>query len=64
LEIYIHIENDFIVVSNKKRKHSHEVVSTKIGLNNIKNRYELLSRKHIEIIETADQFIVKLPLID
>lgn len=64
LIIDINIENEFIVVSNMKRKHLHEVVSTKIGLNNIKNRYELLSKKQIEIIESDDKFTVKLPLID
>lgn len=64
LEINISIEDSFIVVSNMIRKHAHEVVSTKIGLNNIKNRYELLSKKEIEIIESKEKFIVKLPLLD
>ncbi|MDG1276209.1 MAG: sensor histidine kinase [Algoriphagus sp.] len=37
--------------------------STGIGLANIRKRYELLSNQEIQVIQTADEFIVKLPLL-
>jgi LytS/YehU family sensor histidine kinase len=64
LVIDIYIEGDSIVVTNKKQKHTHEIKSTKIGLENIKNRYKLFSNKSIEIIDDDNNFTVKLPLID
>lgn len=64
LVIDIYIEGDSIVVTNKKQKHTHEIKSTKIGLENIKNRYKLFSNKSIEIIDDENNFTVKLPLID
>lgn len=64
LLIDIYIEDSSIVVSNKKQKHTHEIKSTKIGLENIKNRYKLFSNKSIEIVDNENSFMVKLPLID
>lgn len=64
LVIDIYIEDSSIVVSNTKQKHMHEIKSTKIGLENIKNRYKLFSNKSIEIIDDENNFTVKLPLID
>lgn len=64
LLIDIFIEAETIVVSNKKQKHKHEIKSTKIGLENIKNRYKLFSNKMIEVIDDENNFTVKLPLID
>ncbi len=37
--------------------------STGIGLANIRKRYQLLSEQEIQVIQTADEFIVKLPLL-
>lgn len=64
LVIDIYIEGALIVVTNKKQKHTHEIKSTRIGLENIKNRYKLFSNKSIEIIDDDINFTVKLPLID
>ncbi|MBC8109982.1 MAG: hypothetical protein H7Y04_02875 [Verrucomicrobia bacterium] len=37
--------------------------STKVGLENIRNRYLLLTDKPMEIIKNADFFRVKIPLL-
>ena len=36
---------------------------TGIGLQNIQNRYQLISQKDVDIIVTKDSFIVSLPLL-
>jgi LytS/YehU family sensor histidine kinase len=56
-------EEECIVVTNNLQLKSSVESTTKIGLENIKKRYYLLSKKEIEIRITADQFIVKLPLL-
>lgn len=65
LTIDIHIENgEFLVVRNNLQKKAIPVeASSGVGLSNIKSRYEFLSKKPVEVIETATEFIVKLPLI-
>ena len=63
LTIEIRQEGDFLYVSNNKRKKLYAPVSSGSGLENIRKRYELLNPKSIDIIETADSFTVKLPVI-
>lgn len=63
LYIKIFIENEYIVVSNNfQAKHVYEQ-STKLGLENIRKRYLLLSERTIEIQHTTTEYIVKLPLL-
>ncbi len=54
---------DFIVVKNNLQVKNVIKDSNGLGLNNIKSRYEFLSDKKFEIIKSADEFIVKVPII-
>ena len=63
LKIDIYIEGDNIVVKNNLQKLATQVVSTKIGLKNLGERIRLVTGKEINIEETSDEFIVKVPLI-
>lgn len=55
-------EDRLSVVNNLQLKSSTEV-SSKMGLNNIRKRYEYLSNKKIEIEETGEYFSVSIPLL-
>lgn len=63
LSIEVRTNNDSIEVSNRLQLRRGTVSSTGIGLSNLSNRYKLLYKKDIEIIETDDTFTVVLPLI-
>ena len=63
LSIEVRTNIDSIEVSNRLQLRRGAVNSTGIGLNNLSNRYKLLYKKDIEIIETDDTFTVVLPLI-
>lgn len=63
LQIRIYKEGDFLVVENNKNPKESIGKSTKVGLKNIKNRYQLISKKEIEVIETIELFKVKIPLL-
>lgn len=51
------------VVNNLESKVIFETSSTKVGLKNIANRYQLLSAEQIEVKKEADTFKVRLPLL-
>ncbi|MBN1925875.1 MAG: histidine kinase [Prolixibacteraceae bacterium] len=63
LYVDIYEEKEFICVSNTLRKKKLLSPTTKVGLENIKNRYMLHDCKEVEIIEDDEKFIVKLPKI-
>jgi sensor histidine kinase YesM len=63
--LYINIYNEgeeYLVIQNKLRKKNSVVKSTKIGLENIKNRYNLQTDKNVIINEDSGFFTVKLPI--
>ena len=61
----VFIENgDKLVVKNNLQKKNQVMNSTKLGLQNIKNRYRFFSEKEVEVIVTQESFIVILPMID
>ncbi|HEY9124424.1 MAG TPA: histidine kinase [Bacteroidales bacterium] len=63
LEIFT--ENNFLVIKNNlQKKQVTEVESTRMGIANLKERYSLLSGLALEIIETNEHFIVKIPLLE
>lgn len=64
LYITIYEEEGYVVVENNLQKKDQQYASTKMGLANIRSRYELLIHKDISVKETEDKFIVKLPLIE
>lgn len=64
LSITIEETDGFLQISNNLQLKSSLEKSSNTGLNNIKKRYEYLSSKKIEIVETDDQFSVSIPLLD
>jgi two-component system LytT family sensor kinase len=63
LEIAIYVENNFLVVRNKLQLKSSVEYSENIGLDNIKQQYEILAGKKAEVSREDGFFTVKLPLI-
>ena len=53
-----------LVISNSLQRLNYNIPSTHTGLKNIESRYKLLSDQTFEIIETENQFIIKLPLLN
>jgi hypothetical protein len=65
LKIEISIENNQnLIVKNNLQKKNQVMNSTKVGLQNIKNRYSFFSDHKVEVFATADSFVVSLPLIE
>jgi len=63
LEIVIHFEGlDKIVVRNNLQKKTQLNGSSKTGLKNLNERSRLILNRDIEIHETADEFVVKIPV--
>ncbi|NAS29924.1 histidine kinase [Flavobacteriaceae bacterium R38] len=63
LVINVETTNDYLIVRNTIRTKSTKVASTKIGLQNIKKRYSLISEKLPIIKNDGNEFIVSLPLL-
>jgi two-component system LytT family sensor kinase len=64
LHIQLYNTTQRLVISNNIQKRTTPVPSTGIGLVNIISKYELLTQAEVEISETADEFIVSLPLLN
>jgi len=63
LEITIHSEGlDKLVVRNNLQKKMQLNDSSKIGLKNLSERSRLILKREIEIQETEDEFVVKIPV--
>jgi len=63
LHIEVFTENKHLVIRNNKRQRKNLAISNGMGLQNIKDRYQLLTKQDL-IIEDENQFFtVKLPLI-
>lgn len=56
--------NGSLLVSNNYQPKTQKMPSTGTGLNNIKDRYQLLSEQEMDIIQTQDKFTVSIPLIE
>ncbi len=65
LVITILIHDDYLIVSNpvRPRIELEQITSTGIGLANIKNRYQLLTKIPVEIEREEELFTVKIPLL-
>lgn len=63
LHLNISMLNDTMVVSNNLQAKDSEKTSTKIGLNNIIERYKFLSEESIGIVKTTKEFTVSIPLL-
>jgi two-component system LytT family sensor kinase len=62
IEIYSEKGESIVVKNNIKPKQALEK-STKTGLMNIRKRYEYLGKRDIDVIQTAQHFMVAVPLI-
>ncbi len=64
LNIEVFIKNDqHLVVKNNLQKKSQSTPSTKVGLQNIKNRYSFFTDMEVNVISTVKHFIVSIPLL-
>lgn len=65
LKIEMKTDHGFIVVTNNiQRKRVINNGMLPLGLENIKKRYAYLSNVRVEVIESENEFIVKLPVIE
>jgi sensor histidine kinase YesM len=55
--------NETLTVKNNRQPRVIHEVSHKIGLQNIRQRYELVSGRKVEVQQTANYFEVVLPLL-
>lgn len=62
IEVYTEKGGSIVVKNKLQLKQVHEK-STKTGLENIKKRYQYLSNRTIDIINTSNSFLVAIPLI-
>jgi len=62
LEVRVRVENNRVVVANDLQIKK-DVQTFGIGLNNLRNRYKLLTERAVEIISNDSEFIVKLPIL-
>ena len=60
--ISIRTENGWLVVSNPKVPKLEPEPSTGIGLENLRNRWHLITGRDIEIMDTDKEFVVRMPL--
>lgn len=63
LHISIALEGDYLVVKNNLQEKKHVTDSTKFGLQNIRDRYRLLTDTPVEIIRSEKEFKVRLPIL-
>jgi sensor histidine kinase YesM len=64
LTIYVSVSLNYITIKNRVIQKSYNPPSTGTGLNNLDNRYKLLTGKNILVYKNSDQFTVKLPLLN
>jgi two-component system LytT family sensor kinase len=63
LVVEIMEENDYVVVKNNLQPKKTEIVTSKIGLENIKSRYKYFSDKEVLVEVSDESFIVKIPVL-
>ncbi|MCY2687970.1 sensor histidine kinase [Salinimicrobium sp. TH3] len=63
LRIKITVEEDYLCVENNLQPRLDEVRSTNTGLENIRRRYDYFTDREVEIQNSKEKFIVKLPLL-
>ncbi len=63
LLVTLDVENEYLVVRNKVKKKGATEDSTKLGLENIRNQYNLQTEKSVIITEDEQFFTVKLPIL-
>ena len=64
LVIKIYEDNGYLVVENNTNPKASLEKSTKVGLKNISQRYSLITRQPVDIINNHQSFKVRLPLLN
>jgi hypothetical protein len=64
LKIEVFAENGALIVRNNLQKKNQIMESTGVGLQNIKDRYQLLSQKPVDVIVSTQFFTVAIPLLN
>ncbi len=63
LSVVVREESESLVISNPLQLRTIPRESTGVGLANIRNRYEMITDRKVEISQTDTEFIVSVPLI-
>ncbi len=63
LRVSITVDQDVLQVINNLQLRRVEEESSKTGLHNIKQRYSYFTEKQVEVLQTENQFIVRIPLL-
>ena len=63
LDIKVAVSANYVVVRNPVKPKEQSAPSNKIGLNNLDNRYKLITRKNIVVENNYRFFTVKLPIL-
>jgi len=64
INIFLNSDRTLIYIKNNLQLKQESIDSTGIGIQNIIDRYKLLTEKEIEITQTNDIFMVGLPVIN
>lgn len=64
LVVHVFIQGDYLIVQNRLQLRAQKDVSTGTGLNNIINRYALLTERSVRAGECEEYFVVKIPLLN
>ncbi len=59
----IEAKEDWVKVRNNRHLKTSSYASNKIGLENLRQRFEILSNQAIKVEETTEEFIVTIPLL-
>ena len=63
LSIEIYNDDEYIIVQNKKSPKKEQELTSGFGLKNLNDRYKYQFKREIEILNSDDEFIVKVPII-
>ena len=63
LSIRLFRDGEDIVVSNNKMERDNSAPGTRSGLNNLKQRFAMLTDKQVKIIDSPDRFEVRVPIL-
>jgi len=63
LIVHIHLQDEMLIISNQVRKKPLRKPSSRIGLNNLEERYRLITGKTIIVNSTEEEFTVSLPIL-
>ncbi|MBC7775081.1 MAG: histidine kinase [Phycisphaerae bacterium] len=64
LTIEVFVENGHLVIRNNLQKKNQVMDSTGVGLQNIRDRYRMITDKQVEVIASQQYFTVALPILE